>query len=128
MSSPVTLHAACRDGKPQTRGLGRERIALLVAFGEFAQFADGCYAELPPAIFCAGGPFFLLGELADAGAGVAGVAFELLFLGCQFERCGVERPFAAVEQFLPLATCFESAAMSCSLRSRIDATSRRLTI
>ena len=25
-------------------------------------------------------------------------------------------------------TCFESAAMSCSLRSRIDATSRRLVI
>ena len=98
----VALHAARRDGEPQSRGFGRERIALLVALGQFAQFADGHVELLLLRYFALEGRFLLLGELPDAGAGVAGVAFELLFLGFQFERYRVERPFAAVEQLLLL--------------------------
>ena len=37
----VAFYRTGRDGKPQPSGLGRERRTLGIAFGEFAQLADG---------------------------------------------------------------------------------------
>ena len=51
------------------------------------------------------------------------------FLGFQFERYRVERPFAAVEQLLlRRRPASRAPRCRCSLRSRIDATSRRLVM